>query len=125
MKPISETIFYEDPSSPTQLAADPAPVVMEDKTQPTIGKTVEYQVVVEKTPAPPEPTRDNRIGAGVGYDAKPTPRVEYHNNEERRYAEPAAEQQNYQVPVEEDNEQAYTTIRRTTSPGIRPPRGWW
>jgi hypothetical protein len=117
-KPITETIFYEDPSSPTQLAAKPAPVITEDKTQPRIGKTVEYQIVVEKTPNPeqyPEPT--NGIGAGYDakpYDAKPTGRAEY---DDRQYAE-----------VDENaskDETAYTTIRRTTSPGVRPPRGWW
>ena len=113
MKPIVETIFFEDPSSPTQLAAKPAPVITEDKTQPRIGKTVEYQIVIEKRPSPdqyPEPTN----GLGAGYDAKPTGRAEY---DDRQYAE-----------VDQDgskDETAYTTIRRTTSPGVRPPRGWW
>ena len=123
MRPITETIFYEDPSSPTQLAADPAPVIIEDKTQPYIGKTIEYQVVVEKTPSPdnyhPEPT--NRLG----YDERPsgTRGSEY---EDDRYAQHGDNDNTHAHAHahEENDERTYTTLRRTTSPGVRPPRGW-
>ena len=85
------------------MAAQPAPEVLVDTTKPYIGKTVEYEVVVEKTPLaqPPEVTGNPE------YD-------------EERPGYPEIDS-----GVDREQEPTYTTIRRTTSPGIRPPRGWF
>jgi len=103
MKPIYATTFYADPSSPTRVAAQPAPEVLVDHTQPYIGKTTEYEVIVEKTPSAHAP----EVTENATYDEEHSGYPEIENTPD---------------PVDES---AYTTIRRTTSPGIRPPRGWF
>lgn len=104
MRPITATTFYADPSSPTRVAAQPAPEVLVDHTQPYIGKTTEYEVVVERTPSAHAP----EVTENAAYD------------EEGHHGYPEIDH----TPNRVEDESAYTTIRRTTSPGIRPPRGW-
>jgi hypothetical protein len=125
--------YVEDPSS-TRLAAHPAPEVLLDEIKPTIGKTMEYQVYMEPTHTHtnvnmnvPEPTRyqpkDYPYGRQERYGHEDEQQQQYDHRHEQQYARQDSYDHHPEDSYEheEAEEVPAKTVRRTITPGIKPP----
>lgn len=140
-RPVIAVEYVEDPSS-TRLAAQPKPERVVEEVRPTIGKTREYEVIMDPTPT----AATIEIPEATHYNVKDYARAQeyvrqqqeqqqqqygqyqqqYHHEEEYGRRQQQQQDDGYALPEREETYQdeekpAAKTIRRTITPGLKPP----